>query len=59
MNAAMTALAGRMVPAAGAVLIRDDSNEMIGAVGVSGDMPEKDEAVALAGLSAAGLKSEP
>jgi uncharacterized protein GlcG (DUF336 family) len=50
---------GRFVPAAGGVLIRDDSGEIIGAVGVSGDTPDVDEACALAGVAAAGLTADP
>lgn len=59
MNAANAALAGRFVPAAGAVLIKNSAGEIIGAVGVSGDMPEGDEAAAVAGITAAGLAFEP
>ncbi len=45
---------GRMVPAAGGVLARR-GEAVLGAVGVSGDAPDNDEAAALAGLAAAGL----
>src|SRR5690606_15670281 len=37
---------GNMVPAPGSVLIRTDDGELIGAVGISGDLPENDEAAA-------------
>ncbi|MEM6831981.1 MAG: heme-binding protein [Pseudomonadota bacterium] len=43
------------VPVPGGVLIRDDSGTILGAVGVTGDVSEKDEACAVAGLQAAGL----
>ena len=33
---------GRIAPVAGGVLIRDEADRLIGAVGVSGDHPEKD-----------------
>jgi len=46
---------GRIVPAPGGVLIRDSSRNIIGAVGVSGDVSEQDEACAVAGIEAAGL----
>lgn len=50
---------GRFVPAAGGVLIRDAERAVIGAVGVSGDTPDVDEACALAGVAAAGLNADP
>ncbi|TDR94955.1 GlcG/HbpS family heme-binding protein [Enterovirga rhinocerotis] len=53
-TAAAVASGGRLVPVAGGVLIRD-GGAVIGAVGVSGDLSDKDEACALAGITAAGL----
>jgi uncharacterized protein GlcG (DUF336 family) len=54
--AALTELAdGRMVAAAGGVLIRSAAGEIVGAVGISGDVSEKDEECALHGIAAAGL----
>ena len=50
---------GSMVPVAGGVLIRGDDKSIIGAVGVSGDTSDNDEAAALAGLAAAGLTADP
>jgi len=50
---------GRMVANPGGVLIRDAGGDVIGAVGVSGDTSDKDEACALAGIEAAGLKADP
>jgi uncharacterized protein GlcG (DUF336 family) len=59
----VTALAavsgGRMVPVPGGVIIRDGAGEIIGAVGISGDVSDQDEACAIAGIQAAGLKAEP
>ncbi len=49
---------GRIVPVAGGVLIRDSEGRAIGAVGVSGDQPEKDEACAVFGIEGAGLKAD-
>lgn len=49
---------GRMVPVAGGVLIRDANNEIIGAVGVSGDVAPNDEVCAVEGIKAAGLKPD-
>ena len=49
------ATGGALVLSAGGVLVRDDAGAIIGAVGVSGDTPDIDEACALAGIAAAGL----
>jgi len=46
-----------IVPAAGGVLIRNAVGELIGAVGVTGDTSDNDEAAALAGIKAAGLSA--
>ncbi|HKT85086.1 MAG TPA: heme-binding protein [Novosphingobium sp.] len=46
---------GKLIPAAGGVLIRDAAGALLGAVGVSGDLSDKDEEAALAGIAAAGL----
>ncbi|MEM8786414.1 MAG: heme-binding protein [Pseudomonadota bacterium] len=51
-----TMTGGNMVPAAGGVLIVKDG-AVVGAVGVTGDLPEQDEACALAGVAAAGLST--
>ena len=44
-----------VVPAPGGVLVVDASGQLIGAVGVTGDTSDNDEACALAGVAAAGL----
>lgn len=49
---------GRMLPVAGGVLIRSPSREIIGAVGVSGDFPDADEACAVHGIARAGLVAD-
>jgi uncharacterized protein GlcG (DUF336 family) len=49
---------GRIVPAAGGVLIRDGAGEVVGAVGISGDTSDKDEACALEGIQAVRLTGE-
>ncbi|MBW8755135.1 MAG: heme-binding protein [Sphingomonadales bacterium] len=46
---------GKLIPAAGGVLVRDDAGALLGAVGVSGDLSDKDEEAAFAGIHAAGL----
>ncbi|MBV1692941.1 MAG: heme-binding protein [Hyphomicrobiales bacterium] len=54
--AVAAASGGRMVPAAGGVLILDrPGGDVQGAVGISGDISDEDEACALAGIAAAGL----
>jgi uncharacterized protein GlcG (DUF336 family) len=58
--AALNAMSdGRVVPAAGGVLIRDGGGAVLGAVGISGDVSDKDEACALAGIAAAALVADP
>lgn len=47
-----------IVPVAGGVLIRDGEGNLLGAVGVTGDTSDNDEACALAGIAAAGLVAE-
>ncbi len=49
---------GRVVPVPGGVLIRDAENAIIGAVGISGDTSDNDEACAVAGIEAAGFTPE-
>jgi uncharacterized protein GlcG (DUF336 family) len=44
-----------IVPAAGGLLVTDAQGTVIGAVGVTGDTSDNDEAAARAGLAAAGL----
>jgi uncharacterized protein GlcG (DUF336 family) len=46
------ATGGQLALSAGGVLIRDEGGAIIGAVGVSGDTPDNDEACALAGIAA-------
>lgn len=50
---------GRFVPAAGGVLIVDEDNMAIGAVGISGDTSPKDEYCAVRAIQLAGFDSNP
>jgi uncharacterized protein GlcG (DUF336 family) len=50
---------GALVPVPGGVLIRAADRAIIGAVGISGDNSDNDEAAALAGIAAAGLTADP
>ena len=47
-----------VIPAAGAVIVVDESGDTIGAVGITGDTSDNDEACALAGIEAAGLSAK-
>jgi uncharacterized protein GlcG (DUF336 family) len=51
----VAAIDGGIVPVPGGALIRDKEGSVLGAIGVSGDTSDNDEAAALAGISAAGL----
>lgn len=49
--------AGKLLPQTGAVLIKDASGAILGAVGASGGTGDEDEAICMAGVAAAGLVS--
>lgn len=53
------AVGGSLIPVPGGVLIKDASGTLLGAVGISGDTSDNDEAAALAGIAAAGLTADP
>ena len=46
---------GKFLPQTGAVLVKDASGAVIGAVGASGGTGDEDEAICIAGIAAAGL----
>lgn len=48
---------GRLVPSPGGIFILD-GDEIIGAIGIFGDLPDIDEACAVAGIEAAGLNAQ-
>jgi uncharacterized protein GlcG (DUF336 family) len=52
-------LQGGIVLGPGGVLVRDAAGKIIGAVGVSGDIGDHDEAAAMAGIARAGLVADP
>ncbi len=57
--AAASQLAGDgLIPVAGGVLIRDADKVIIGAMGVSGDTSDNDEAAAVAAIQAAGFTAD-
>lgn len=47
---------GQIAFSSGGVLVRDAAGVVIGAIGISGDTGDMDEACAVAGIAAAGLK---
>jgi uncharacterized protein GlcG (DUF336 family) len=47
-----------VIPAAGGVIVVDGTGQLLGAVGVTGDTSDNDEICALAGIEAAGLKTQ-
>lgn len=49
---------GRFVPVAGGVLIKNARDDVLGAVGVTGDTSDNDEACAVAGIAASGLVAQ-
>jgi uncharacterized protein GlcG (DUF336 family) len=57
MTAATSAIGGSLMPVPGGVLIKS-GGAIIGAVGVSGDTSDNDEAAAMAGIEAAGFEAD-
>jgi uncharacterized protein GlcG (DUF336 family) len=55
MNALVDIAKGKVMPVPGGVLIRDEDNNIIGAVGASGDVSDQDERSAVAGIKDAGF----
>ncbi|RIY00041.1 heme-binding protein [Aureimonas flava] len=56
-NAMNTLAGGSLVPVPGGVLIRD-GGRVVGAVGITGDTSDNDEAAAVAGIAAVGLAAD-
>lgn len=57
--AVTAAVGGALVPVPGGVLVHDSDGVLLGAVGVTGDTSDKDEAAAVAGIEGAGLVAQP
>ncbi len=53
------AVGGSLIPVPGGVLLRSAAGAVLGAVGVTGDTSDNDEAAALAGIKAAGFTADP
>ena len=49
---------GALVAVPGGVLIRDENNNIVGSLGISGDTSDNDEIVAVAGIESAGYKAD-
>ncbi|MBO0346827.1 GlcG/HbpS family heme-binding protein [Roseibium limicola] len=49
---------GAIVPVPGGVLMKDEDGDVVGAVGITGDTSDNDEAAALAGVAAVGLVAD-
>jgi uncharacterized protein GlcG (DUF336 family) len=57
--AALAAISeGRVASSRGGALIRDKEGNLLGAIGISGDRPENDEACALAGIGSVSLLAD-
>jgi uncharacterized protein GlcG (DUF336 family) len=54
-----TSSGGRLVASPGGLLIHDDDGQLVGAIGISGDLGDQDEICAAAGIAAASLHSTP
>ena len=54
----LSASGDQIFPEGGGMQIRDAQGEVIGAVGVTGDTEDKDEALAVHGIHSAGLKTD-
>ena len=50
---------GNIVPVPGGVMIRDANKKIIGAIGVSGDTSDNDEAAAVSAINIAGFVADP
>ncbi len=57
-GAAGAAIGGALVPVPGGVLVKDGGGTLLGAVGITGDTSDADEAAAVAGIEAAGLTAQ-
>lgn len=59
LTALAAASAGRAIPSPGGVLVLAADGRTIGAIGISGDTGDRDEACALVGITAVGLAGAP
>lgn len=59
LQALAVASGGRLLPQVGGVLIKGTDGAILGSVGISGDVGDRDEECAIAGIAEAGLQSDP
>jgi len=57
-NALNGVAGGQIVPVAGGVIVKTAEGAIVGAVGITGDTSDNDEACAVAGIEAAGLVAD-
>lgn len=57
-DAVNTLARGAIIPVPGGVLVRDGDRKVLGAIGISGDSSDNDEACAIAAITAAGLDAD-
>jgi len=57
-DAVNTLARGQIIPVPGGVLVRDAAGTLLGAVGISGDTSDNDEACAVSAIEALGLKAD-
>ena len=57
-EALSAAFDGKILPVAGGLLVRNRKDAIVGAVGVTGDTSDNDEAAATAGIEAAGFTAD-
>ena len=55
MNSLINLSEQRMIPVPGGVLIKNEEGEVLGAIGITGDTSDNDEACAVAGVQAIGF----
>jgi uncharacterized protein GlcG (DUF336 family) len=58
-NALVDLSDGKMVPVPGGVIVKDAGGAVIGAIGVSGDTSDNDEAAAMHAIESLGLSGDP
>ena len=56
--AVTSAVGGSLIPVPGGVLVRDAEGDLVGAVGITGDSSDHDEAAAVAAIEKAGLTAQ-
>lgn len=54
-----TLAGGSLIPVPGGVLMRDETGELVGAVGITGDTSDNDEACAIAAIESVGFTADP